>query len=64
MRNIVVLRHPANSPTLYIYSSCGNETTLPLDVFEESITRTGSLNFNSNAYLNFGALYDTARETI
>ena len=62
MRNIVVLRHEANSPTLQIYSSL-NRTT-PGVVFSDSITRTGEVNFNSSAYLNIGQLIDRTRETI
>ena len=64
MRNIVIVRHPANSETLYIYASSGSAQSLPLNVFETSITRSGGVNFNSNAYLNFGQLFDANRETI
>ena len=64
MRNIVVIRHPKNSPTVYIYSSMDNNATLPENVFETSITRANELNFNSDAYLNFCQLIDTNREAI
>lgn len=64
MRNIVVIRHPKNSPTVYIYSSMDNNTSLPENVFETSITRANELNFNSDAYLNFCQLIDTNREAI
>ena len=64
MRNVVVLRHAAGSPTLQIYSGINGEQTLPTTVYSNSITRTGEVNFNSGAYLNIGQLIDRTRETI
>jgi len=31
MRNIIVLRHPKDSPTLYIYSGLGTTQSIPLE---------------------------------
>ena len=53
MRNMVVLRHPAGSNTLYIYSGLNNNNTLPSDVVVNTLTWA---NYNTDAYLNFGKL--------
>lgn len=53
MRNIVVLRHPAGSNTLYIYSGLTNNNNLPSEVTVNTITWA---NYNTDAYLNFGKL--------
>lgn len=59
MRNIVVLRHPANEPTLYIYSGISG-STLPTEVVLETLNWQ---NYNSNAYLNIGQLGNDADST-
>jgi len=57
MRNIIVLRHPKNSPTLYIYSGLRDATSIPLEEAQyQYITRREEAEFNSNAYLNIGQL--------
>ena len=57
MRNIIVLRHPKDSPTLYIYSGLGTAQSMPLEQpYYSSITRSGSSEFNSGAVLNIGQL--------
>ena len=59
MRNMVVLRHPAGSNTLYIYSGLNNNNTMPSNVVVNTLTWS---NFNSNAYLNFGRLTSEATD--
>ena len=59
MRNIVVLRHPANEATLYIYSGISG-TTLPSEVVINTINWQ---NYNSDAYLNIGQLGNDADST-
>lgn len=59
MRNIIVLRHPANEPTLYIYSGL-NGPALSSDV---TVTTINYQNYNSNAYLNIGQLGNDADTT-
>ena len=59
MRNIIVLRHPANEPTLYVYSGL-NGSALSSDV---TVTTINYQNYNSNAYLNIGQLGNDADTT-
>ena len=59
MRNIVVLRHPANESTLYIYSGL-NGSSLPSEVIINTINWQ---NYNSDAYLNIGQLGNDADST-
>ena len=59
MRNIVVLRHPANEATLYVYSGISG-TTLPSEVVINTINWQ---NYNSDAYLNIGQLGNDADST-
>ena len=54
-RNIIVLRHPAGSNSLYIYSGMSEKDSLPQEVTITSITWN---NFNSDMYLRFGCLID------
>ena len=60
-RNIVVLRHPAGSSTLYVYSGLDGNNTMPSDVVVNTLTWS---NFNSNAYLNFGRLTSEATDIL
>ena len=57
LRNIVVLRHAAGSPTLYVYSGLINDLTTPATV--QSDSRSWS-NYNSDAHLNFGQIGNDA----
>jgi len=57
MRNIVVLRHPAGSNLLYVYSGLNGSNTIPSEVAVNTLSWT---NNNSNAYLNFGQLTNNA----
>ena len=60
-RNMVVLRHPAGSNELYIYSglsSNADNNSLPEQVEVQRITWT---NGNTNAYLRFGCLTDITK---
>jgi hypothetical protein len=59
MRNIVVLRHPAGSNILYVYSGLNGNNTMPSEVAVNTLTWT---NNNSNAYLNFGCLTTEATD--
>ena len=59
MRNIVVLRHPANESTLYVYSGLSG-SSLPSEVVIDTINWQ---NYNSNAYLNIGQLGNDADST-
>jgi len=52
-RNIVVLRKPANSDTLYIYSAYNGNVSMPTAVYEQSITCLNNIN---DSQLVFGQL--------
>ena len=52
-RNIVVLRHPKGSNTLYIYSGLNGNINTPENVEVQTLDWS---NYNSDAYLNFGRL--------
>ena len=52
-RNIIVLRHPKGSNTLYIYSGLNGNINTPENVEVQTLDWS---NYNSNAYLNFGRL--------
>lgn len=52
-RNIVVLRHPAGSSTLYIYSGMDGTSTLPTTVNVSSLNWS---NYTSDAHLNIGQI--------
>lgn len=51
MRNMVVLRHPAGEPVLYVYSGLSNSITMPSEV---KVTALQWQNYNSDAHLCFG----------
>jgi len=55
-RNIVVLRHPAGSPVLYVYSGLVGSTALSSTVVAQQISWN---NIKSEAFLNFGQLTDS-----
>ena len=58
LRNIIVLRHPANSPILYFYSGLSNgSANIPSQVYTDSLTWA---NYNSDAYINFGQVGNDA----
>ena len=62
MRNIVVIRHPKESSTLYIYSGLSDTQTVALETPAYLyITRNGETEFNSPAYLNIGQLVSDIR---
>ena len=52
-RNILILRHPAGSSTLYIYSGLTSSSTIAPSINVQQITWNNS---TSNAYINFGQL--------
>ena len=54
-RNIIVLRHPAGSSSLYIYSGMSTDDSLPQEV---TISSKSWNSFNSDMYLRFGCLID------
>lgn len=51
MRNMIVLRHPAGEPVLYVYSGLSNSITMPSEV---NVTALQWQNYNSDAHLCFG----------
>ena len=54
-RNIVVIRHPADSDTLYIYSGLSGDNGLPTEVVISNKTWNKA---KFNTYLRFGCLID------
>lgn len=52
-RNMIVLRHPANSSILYVYSGLNDDVTTPSQVTVTPLTWN---NYNSEAYLCLGRL--------
>ena len=53
LRNMVVLRHPAGSQYLYVYSGLSEEDNLPVEIKIQTLEQ---LNYTSDAYLTFGRL--------
>ena len=58
MRNILVIRHAQNSPTIQIYSGLGDEQTIPVDApYMTSISQAGTSTFSAvDAILNIGQI--------
>lgn len=59
MRNVVVLRHPANEPTLYVYYGLSGSNLAS----EVTVYPINWQNYNSDAYINIGQLGSGADST-
>ena len=59
MRNMVVLRHPANEPTLYVYYGLNGSNVAS----EVAVYPINWQNYNSDAYINIGQLGSGADST-
>jgi hypothetical protein len=57
-RNILVLRHPAGSPKLYIYSGLSGNSVINSS-YDDALEIEWN-NSTSNAYINFGQLTNDA----
>ena len=59
MRNMIVLRHPANEPTLYVYYGLSGSNLAS----EVAVYPINWQNYNSDAYINIGQLGSGADST-